>query len=132
MKRRLIEPQHDASNFSSWPNAFLSRYPAAYNDVFSYLRAVIPDLASFENVPRGEKGKQLLVKFEQVGSDRVLSIDFKQLSDGEKCFFLSALIVASNKVNGPLGCDLCGAPETVKCAFFRRVSVLVSCLSPRK
>jgi predicted ATPase len=99
-----VELQHDAANFSAWLNALILRYPAAYNVLFGYLKSVIPDLASFENVPRGEKGKQLLVKFEQEEANRVLSIDFKQLSDGEKCFFLSALIVASNKINGPIFC----------------------------
>jgi predicted ATPase len=99
-----IELEHDASNFSSWFNALLLRYPAAYNVLDTYLKSVIPDLASFENVPRGEKGKQLLVKFENEGSDRILRVDFKLLSDGEKCFFLSALIVASNTVSGPVFC----------------------------
>lgn len=99
-----IELQHDAGNFASWFNALLSRYPAAYSVLEKYLRAVIPDLAYFENVPRGENGKQLLVKFEKKESNGMLSIDFKQLSDGEKCFFLSSLIVASNKFGEPIFC----------------------------
>jgi predicted ATPase len=99
-----VELQRDAGNFASWWSALLSRYPAAYSALYAYLQSVMPDLESFENVPRGEKGKQLLVKFEQRESDQTLSVDFKQLSDGEKCFFLSALIVASNKVGGPIFC----------------------------
>jgi predicted ATPase len=99
-----VELQPDASNFASWFNALLLRYPAAYSALDGYLKSVIPDLESFENVPRGEKGKQLLVKFEQEESKRSLAVDFKQLSDGEKCFFLSALIVASNKVSEPVFC----------------------------
>jgi predicted ATPase len=96
--------QHDAANFSSWLNALLSRHPAAYSALDTYLKSVIPDFESFENVPRGEKGKQLLVKFAQKEFARALAIDFKQLSDGEKCFFLSALIVASHQFNGPVFC----------------------------
>ncbi len=105
-EEETVEIQEDAGNFSAWLNALLIRFPAAYNAVFAYLKFVIPDLASFENVPRGEKGKQLQVRFEHEGADRVLSIDFKQLSDGEKCFFLSALIVAANskRFNGPVFC----------------------------
>ena len=98
------ELQQDAGNFSSWFNSLFSRHPAAYGVFDAYLKSVIPDFASFENVPRGEKGKQLLVKFENGESNRGLSLDFKHLSDGEKCFFLSALIVASNKVAGPVFC----------------------------
>ena len=103
-EEETVELQHDASNFSSWLKALLLRYPAAYTHLDSYLKSVMPDLQSFENVLRGEKGTQLLIKFEQKSSDRVLAIDFKHLSDGEKCFFLSALIVASNKVKGPVFC----------------------------
>ena len=98
------ELERDASNFSSWFNSLLVRYPASYSDLFNYLTSVIPDISSFENVPRGESGKQLLVKFEKENADKTLSIDFKHLSEGEKCFFLSALITASNKANGPVFC----------------------------
>ena len=80
--------------------------PSGIQHLDTYLKSVIPDFESFENVPRGEHGKQLLVKFEQQEKESAgtLSIDFKQLSDGEKCFFLAALIVASNKVSGPIFC----------------------------
>src|SRR5262249_33970876 len=33
-----------------------------------------------------------------------LVLEFKKLSDGEKCYFLSALIVATNQVAGPVFC----------------------------
>ncbi|MEI6640064.1 MAG: hypothetical protein WCL46_10115 [Chlorobium sp.] len=33
-----------------------------------------------------------------------LSVDFSELSDGEKCFFLCALVVAANRCYGPLFC----------------------------
>ena len=99
-----VELRGDASNFASWFNALLSRFPAAYGVLHEYLKSVMPDLDSFENVPRGEKGKQLLVKFEKEKSNRILPIDFRQLSDGEKCFFLGSLIIAANKVSGPVFC----------------------------
>ena len=99
-----VELRRDASNFSSWFNALLSRYPAAYSDLYDYLKHTIPDLSSFENVPRGEKGKQLLVKFKRDDSKRSLQLEFNQLSDGEKCYFLSALIFAASKVSGPVVC----------------------------
>lgn len=92
-----FEIKHDASNFSSWLNALIGQYPAAYNEIFSYLQSVIPDLESFENVPRGEKGKQLRLRFDQPEGNEGFSLEFKNLSDGEKCFFLSALISASNR-----------------------------------
>jgi len=99
-----FELRHDAGNFSSWLNALLRQKPAAYGILESHIRSGIPDFVSLENVERGEKGTQLVVKFEQGDPKRSLSIDFKELSDGEKCFFLSALIVASNMVSGPVFC----------------------------
>jgi predicted ATPase len=103
-EEETTEIRLDASNFSSWLNALLLRHPVAYGVFDAYLKSAIPDFESFENIPRGEKGKQLIVKFVQKELNRVLSIDFKHLSDGEKCFFLSALILASNKVGAPIFC----------------------------
>jgi len=99
-----LELNEDGGNISTCLNALLLRHPAAYGIISDYLQSAIPDFASIENVPRGEKGTQLIVKFEEMAASRSFSIDFKLLSDGEKCFFLSALIVASNKVNGPVFC----------------------------
>ncbi len=96
-----LEP--DASNFAGWLRDLLSRFPRAYGVMESYLKTVIPDFESFENVPRGENGMQLRVKFEQQQTARLFSPEFKQLSSGEKCFFLSALIHATNKVE-PVFC----------------------------
>jgi predicted ATPase len=99
-----VELQEDVENFSAWLNALTSEYPAAYGHIISYLQAVIPDLDSFVRAPRGEKGKQLRVTFVKEKGGDVLTLDFEKLSDGEKCFFLSALIAAANKVSGPVFC----------------------------
>jgi predicted ATPase len=99
-----FELQQDAANFSSFLNALLSQYPASYSVIIDYLKFTIPDLESFGNVLRGEKGKQLIVKFERGDPPGVLPIDFKHLSDGEKSFFFSAMIVASNKLREPVFC----------------------------
>jgi len=94
----------DANNFSAWLRALLSHRPAAYTVIDAYLKSVIPDFESFEHVHRSEEGRQLRVKFEPKELRRAFVVDFKQLSDGEKCFFLSALIVACNKVSSPVFC----------------------------
>ena len=99
-----LELHEDAGNFSSWFNALIVRYPSVYGAIEGYLRTVIPDFDSLENVPRGEKGKQLFVKFCHQELNRKLSIDFKHLSDGEKCFFLCAAVLASGKVRQPVFC----------------------------
>ncbi len=99
-----FEIDGDASNFSAWLNGLTSRYPAAYGVLDTYLRFMLPDLESFEREPRGERGKQLVLKFAKPEFDKPFKIDFAQLSDGEKCFFLSALIVAANKMSPVVCC----------------------------
>jgi predicted ATPase len=100
----LMELQDDAANYASCLRALLGQKPAAYNMFDSYVKAVIPDFSSIENRERGESGTQLIVKFEQQNPQRSLEVEFKALSDGEKCFFLSAYIIAANNVGPPIFC----------------------------
>jgi predicted ATPase len=93
-----FELSSDASNFSAFLNATLLRHPATYRYIDQYLQSVFPDYDSFENVPRGERGKQLRVKFKGIDTHPSLVVEFSELSSGEKCFFLSALIIAYNRV----------------------------------
>jgi predicted ATPase len=44
----------------------------------------------------------MIVRFEK--NQKSLNIDFKDLSDGEKCFFLCAVVLAANRYYGPLFC----------------------------
>jgi ABC-type cobalamin/Fe3+-siderophores transport system ATPase subunit len=99
-----MELQLDAANFGSCLRHLLGQKPAAYSVFDSYIKTVIPDFSSIENVERGESGTKLMVKFEQQNPQRSLSVEFKALSDGEKCFFLSAYIIASNMVGSPVVC----------------------------
>jgi len=98
--------QEDGSNSAAWLNAMLVRYPARYTEIVEYLQFVLPDFAALEFVQRGERGKQLFVTFQQVidGAKRAIKLDFKKLSDGEKCYFLSALILAFNREESPVFC----------------------------
>lgn len=100
-----FELDENAKNFADWLNTLLRRKPQSYRHILTYLQEIMPDLSSFENVPRGENGYQLIVTFQKEGNDASpLPIEFKKLSDGEKCFFLSALVLVSNRVNGPVFC----------------------------
>ena len=99
-----VELQHDAGNYASCLRALLQQKPKAYNTFDSYVKMVIPDFSSIENIERGESGTQLIVKFEQEKPQSSLSVEFKALSDGEKCFFLSAYIIASSTAGSPVVC----------------------------
>lgn len=97
-----LEPKRDGSNFGDWASGLLSRYPAAYRQTDEYLRTVMPDIQDFVNEPVGRNAKNMVVRFE--GGDTTLSVDFEDLSDGEKCFFLCALVLAANKYYNSLFC----------------------------
>ena len=97
-----LEPKRDGSNFGEWLSGLLSRYPAAYTQVDQYLRELMPDFGSFLNLPGGKDFKSMLVGFQSNNAN--LDVLFKDLSDGEKCFFLCAVVLAANKFYGPLFC----------------------------
>lgn len=97
-----LEPKRDGSNFGEWFSGLLSRYPAAYTQAYRYLQEVMPDFQDFLNEQIGKDSKSMIVRFEAKNAN--LSVDFKDLSDGEKCFFLCAVVLAANKYYGPLFC----------------------------
>jgi predicted ATPase len=94
----------DASNYAACLLAMLQQKPKAYSIFENYIKEVMPDFSSVENPPRGESGTQLIVTFEQTDPLRSLAVEFKALSDGEKCYFLSAYIIASNHVGPAVTC----------------------------
>ncbi|WP_293153240.1 MULTISPECIES: AAA family ATPase [unclassified Microcoleus] len=97
-----LEPKRDGSNFGEWFSGLLSRYPAAYTQAYRHLQEVMPDFQDFLNEQIGKDSKSMIVRFEAKNAN--LSVDFKDLSDGEKCFFLCAVVLAANKYYGPLFC----------------------------
>lgn len=97
-----LVPKRDGSNFGEWISGLLSRYPAAYTQVDNYLRTVMPDIQDFHNKLIGEDSKSMMVRFK--ANDARLSVSFKDLSDGEKCFFLGAVVLAANKYGDSFFC----------------------------
>ncbi len=97
-----LEPDCDGSNFAEWFTGLLIRYPAAYTHIEKYLREIMPDLMDFLNDEVGMDAKSMLVRFEV--KKATLTVPFNALSDGEKIFFLCAIVVAANNFYGPLFC----------------------------
>lgn len=97
-----LEPTSDARNLGEWLTSLLSQFPASYATIDKYLRDALPDFSEFRNDPVGKNAKSLNVHF--VKGDARLIVNFDVLSDGEKCFFLCALVLAANKSYGPLFC----------------------------
>ena len=97
-----LKPMRDGSNLGDWLSGLLGRYPAAYTEIDKYLRQVMPDINEFRNEVTGKDTKSMKVHFSANSANLV--VDFDDLSDGEKCFFLCAIVLAANKMYGPLFC----------------------------
>lgn len=97
-----LKPKRDGTNFGEWFSGLLNRYPAAYMQVDKYLRKVIPDIRDIQNELIGKNFKIMSVQFQENNAD--MQVYFKDLSDGEKCFFLCSIVLAANKSYGPLFC----------------------------
>lgn len=95
-----LEPRIDAFNLADWLSGLLDGYPSAYATLSQHLQQVMPDLADFRFERTGKDAKSLLVRFKNEKDQHELPL--KVLSDGEKCFFLAAVLLAANQCYGPL------------------------------
>lgn len=95
-----LEPRADAFNLADWLSGLLDGYPSAYATLSQYLQQVMPDLEDFRFERTGKEAKSLLVRFKS--EQGRYELPFAALSDGEKCFFLCAVVLAANHSYGPL------------------------------
>ena len=97
-----LAPDREVTNFGEWFSGLISQSPAAYSRIDSFVKQVMEDFEDIKNPSTGKDSRSLLVQFQQ---DRAtLSLPFEALSDGEKCFFICAMVLASNAAYGPLLC----------------------------
>ena len=98
-----LEPKPDTTNFGGWFTGLLNDVPAAYNAIERYLKAMMPDFHDVRNLKDGGREyRTLSVQFStDLGS---VLIPFRDLSDGEKCFMICALVLAMNDFFGPAFC----------------------------
>jgi predicted ATPase len=101
-EQETLEPNVQVTNFAAWFTAVVGRTPAAYSKIYECLKLVMPDLSQIQNLPSGPDSKRLSVEFSnEVGT---LKVSFEDLSDGEKCFMIWAVVIAANDSYGPLLC----------------------------
>lgn len=99
-EEEILEPKPDVTNFAAWFSALTLQYPATYGRIVEYLKQVMPDLKDIQNP--GKESRNLIVQF---SSDQgSLKLPFEDLSDGEKCFMICALVLAANSEYGPVLC----------------------------
>jgi hypothetical protein len=101
-KEESLEPNLTVSNFGAWFSGLLGGAPSAYTKIDAYLKQVMPDFKDIKNPLIGVDSRSLSVHFSN--SQGTLNLPFEDLSDGEKCFMICALVLATNEAYGPLLC----------------------------
>lgn len=98
-----LEPDRDVQNLGAWFAGLIADHPAAYATIDSYLKdGVLPDFWDVKNPIVAGESRSMVVQFRHEGSP--LTLPFAALSDGEKCFFICALVLAASKAYGPIFC----------------------------
>jgi predicted ATPase len=97
-----LRPNPQVTNFGAWFQGLLADSPSAYSKIDSYLKQVMPDLKDIKNPVVGNEARSLIVQFSNVQGS--VAIPFADLSDGEKCFMICALVLAANDAFSPLVC----------------------------
>lgn len=92
--------ERSASNLPDWLAGLLESYPAAYATVLGHMQQVIPDLTALRFERLGRDARALIIQF--ASAQERMELLFSALSDGEKCFFISAVLLAANQQAGPL------------------------------
>jgi predicted ATPase len=100
--RKTLEPNLQVTDFGAWFSGLTAYKPAAYAMIDEYLRQVMPDLEDIQNPVIGKDSQSLVVQFSD--GQRSMSVPFEDLSDGEKCFMICALVLAANATYGPITC----------------------------
>ena len=87
----------EGENIIDWARWLLSSNPSLYITIFDFLKFRMPDLKVFKFEVLGRDDKELKFTFED--NNRNFQVDFSQLSDGEKIFFLGATVIAAQMNN---------------------------------
>jgi predicted ATPase len=100
--KERLQPKPTVADFGDWFSGLLAYAPAAYTRIDQYLKQVMPDLKDIKNPPVGSDSRRLIIQFaNDLGS---LHLRLEELSDGEKCFMICALVLASTDAYGPMFC----------------------------
>ena len=101
-KRETLQPNPEVTDFGAWFSGLLALTPAAYTVIDENIKHMMPDFKDIKNPEMGPDSRSLVVQF--ANDQGSLTLPFKDLSDGEKCFMIYALLIASNYSYGPVLC----------------------------
>jgi energy-coupling factor transporter ATP-binding protein EcfA2 len=97
-----LQPNPQVTDFGAWFTGLLVYAPSQYQTIDEYLKQVMPDLKDIKNPLIGADSRSLVVQFSNAQGS--IQLPFEDLSDGEKCFMVCALVLAANRAYGPLVC----------------------------
>jgi ABC-type cobalamin/Fe3+-siderophores transport system ATPase subunit len=100
--QETLEPNLQVTDFGAWFSGLLAYAPSAYAAIDGYLKQVMPDLKDIKNPAVGTEARSLIVQF--ANDQGSVTLPFADLSDGEKCFMVCALVLAANEAYGPVLC----------------------------
>jgi hypothetical protein len=101
-EQETLQPNLQVTDFAAWFSGLLASAPSAYAKIDGYLKQVMPDLKDIKNPAVGKESRSLVVQFSKDQGTSILP--FEDLSDGEKCFMICAMVLAANDAYGPLLC----------------------------
>jgi predicted ATPase len=93
--RETLEPNPQVTNLGAWFSGIVAHAPSAYSIIDRYLKQVFSDFAQIRNPVVGANVRSLMVAFSKEKS--ALVVQFEDLSDGEKCFMIGALVLAASE-----------------------------------
>lgn len=102
-KTESVVLHREADNIIDWARWLLSSNPSLYVDMSDFLKTRMPDLEVFKFENLGKDDRCLTFTFAD-NSESTIQLDFSQLSDGEKIFFLVATVIAAQKHNPTILC----------------------------
>ncbi len=101
-QEETLQPNPAVADFGAWFSGVLANTPSAYTRIDEHLKQVMPDFKGIQNPEVGKDSRNLVVQFSN--DQGSLKLPFADLSDGEKCFMICALVLAANEAYGPLLC----------------------------
>ena len=101
-QEETLKPDRQVTMLAAWFSGILAHSPSAYSTIDQYLKPLMGDLKDIKNPLVGTESRSLIVQFSDAESS--MSLPFKALSDGEKCFMICAMVLAANNAYGPLVC----------------------------
>lgn len=101
-RSETLEPSVTAEDFSAWFSGVVAYAPKAYTAIHNYLSEAMPDFEEVRNPPAGSETRSLSLRFAK--EREAFTVPFEDLSDGEKCFLICAVVLAANEAYGPLLC----------------------------